>query len=254
MHRTSMHFRYLGWTYLFGFHLSLWSVKFLCFGCWLVCSAAWTFPFSKTEREVCWARARAQLLSQSRLVYFDEASRQPPNYPAFLVTNEYEFPFIQPRVTPGDLHVGFATTINFVLLGAQKNKAFLVIDQSEEAVVAMMSLFRPLFLASPTPQYWIATIAGLKTHPEETVDSVFQRIGTYETKDLDVLEDLAKKLKPLMRSGAISQFDYWFTLAVIRDQIDPRRPYMGVSPYFGLRLQKHTSQKPCIATSLPRED
>ncbi len=172
------------------------------------------------ERDALWREAEQQLKNHPRLVYHD-GSDGLPNYPGFITTNEYLHWTMRPPPGKGDMLVGFSNTINFNVVATRQNSTFINADQNIEPLVAMMSFWKPLFLASKSPGEFIGAIGGLKVEKGESADSVFRRIYAREPMNSSAMAEVDRKLSKLVNEGKITAFDHKFCDAVLRDQWSP---------------------------------
>jgi hypothetical protein len=92
-----------------------------------------------------------------------------------------------------------------------------------------MSFWRPLFLASESPGDFVANLAGLSSPRGQTPEEVFARMRANEKGDPQNHARVKARLDALVRDGTITDFDRRFTLAVLRDQLDPPREAL-ISP------------------------
>lgn len=201
-------------------------------------------PLSRHEKKVLRRQVLEQFYQSPRVVY-DNQNRKKRGT-GFITSNESHFYTLHDQVgtEPSDIHVGFATTINFNFLGmrpgaptrggGEKVRTAIFADQSSEVLMSLNSFWRPMFLISKTPTEWLAHIARIPVRDGMTVWDVFNEQSARKTaepiteqeRDLRI-EAIRVKLNEQVQAGTISDIDLRFSLAILEEDflLDQSAPY-----------------------------
>ena len=153
----------------------------------------------------------------SRVIY---TSKSPQTSPGFIASNEVDhFSMNFPR-SGGDTLLGFGSTINWDIASIRRVQTLIIADQAPEVILAHIQLYRPLFLASTTPEEFISSLAGFLCGNQK-ISTLFTRIRQQEPPSLEGIKDLTERLDKLVLSNQISLQDRNFTITTITKQPTP---------------------------------
>ncbi len=185
------------------------------------------------ERASFWAAMQIQYAADPQTIY-DDGVTEPPAYPVFLVPNEDAYLSLALTKSAGSLQVGFGSTIHFSLAAALRPKVIIIADESLEAQAMVSSFYRPLFMASETPEQFVAHLGGVDIHRRENTQSILDRLIIGEFPTVRAVEELKEKLAQLESQGLVTALDIRFVDYVLREQ---GRPFPSTLPLSGSQAQ-----------------
>lgn len=160
-------------------------------------------PVVATAEENSWSDLLNELNQHPQVIYSDPEI--PYNSGGFIVTNEFGHQtFSISNDVPGDILVGFGTTVNLSIARARKVRTLIFADISQDVALAHIGLFRPLFLMSNSPEEFLGRAASVQFEDGATLDEVARRVEEMQFST-DVLESTRNKLNQLVTTGKISE-------------------------------------------------
>ena len=118
---------------------------------------------------------------------------------------------------------GFGTAMNWDIAAARRVRQLVLADRSVDVLLAHESLYRPIFLASETPEEFLAFLSG-QTVGGDGVRALLDRALKTTVADESAIRTLEAKLIRLEAEGKLTATDRQFCLAAVRDQPTEQSP------------------------------
>lgn len=149
--------------------------------------------------------------NDSRVIY--QSPLDKPNV-GHIVSNEVDHFSMNFPKGKGKTLLGFGSTINWDIACKRQVEFLIIADHSPEVILAHIRFYRPLFLASKTPEEFLASLSGVLLEGK-SLKALFLGIRNNEGPTEKGIVDLSQRLDDLVERSLISALDKEFALATV---------------------------------------